>query len=229
MMSESVTIVGLGEFGGHVAALLCDNARWPVVMASSVADAIEKDSAAAIVAMWRPYPAACEEADAIASRHQRPWLPVVMDHPFVRVGPVVVPGRGACFACFTARHEQHDLHASTSAMLRAGFDRDPELGPRGYLHHHARLAAALAQLALGDLSADWLTTTAGQVLSFNVYRNAIRRHPVIARSGCPRCGQAVPTSGGSAMADLLHSFTAGREARYVPARGPEPRETADGR
>lgn len=228
-MSESVTILGLGEFGGHVAALLCDNARWPVVMASSVADAIEKDSGAAIVAMWRPYPAACEEADALAIHHQRPWLPVVMDHPNVRVGPVVVPGRGACFACFTARHDQHDNQASISAMLRAGFDRDPELGPRGYLHHHARLAAALAQLALGDLSAGWLTTTAGQVLSFNVYRTAIRRHPVIARSGCPRCGRPVSTSGGSAMADLLHSFAAGREARYVPARGPEPRETADGR
>lgn len=228
-MSESVTVLGLGEFGGHVAALLRDNARWPVALAGSVADAIEQGSGAAIVAMWRPYPAACEEADALAVHHQRPWLPVVMDHPNVRVGPVVVPGQGACFGCFTARQDQHDSQASTSAMLRAAFDRDPELGPRGYLDHHARLAAALAQLALGDLGAEWLSTTAGQVLSFNVYGHAIRRHPVIARSGCSRCGPPAPASSGSAIADVLDSLAARREARYVPARGQETWESADGR
>lgn len=228
MTSESVALLGLGEFGEHVAALLRDNARWPVVTASSAADAIEKDSRAAIVSMWRPYPTACEEADALAFQQQRPWLPVVMDHPYVRVGPVVVPGRGACFACFTARYDQHDSQRDITAMLGAGFDREADLGVRGYLGHHARLAAALAQMALGDLSADWLATTAGQVLSFNVYRSAIRRHSVIARSGCPRCGCPAPASSGSAMADLLCRLAAGREARYVPDRGPEPQEAADG-
>jgi bacteriocin biosynthesis cyclodehydratase domain-containing protein len=228
-LGESVALLRLGDFGDHVAALLCDNARWPQAMADSVADAFEKDSRAFIAAMWRPCPAVCEEADALAFRHQRPWLPVVMDHPHVRVGPVVVPGQGACFACFTARYDQHDSQRDITAALRAGFDREPDFGPRGYLDHHARLAAALAQIALGDLSEDWLASAAAQVLTFNVYRNAIRRHTVIARSGCPRCGRPADAANGSAMADLLHNIAAERAARHARGRRAELRETADDR
>jgi bacteriocin biosynthesis cyclodehydratase domain-containing protein len=221
--SESVAVLGLGDFGDHVAAFIRGNARWPVHMADSVGDAFEKHSRAFIATMWRPCPAACEEADALAFRHQRPWLPVVMDHPHVRVGPV------ACFACFTARYDQHDSQHEITAALRAGFDREPDLGPRGYLDHHARLAAALAQMALGDLSDDWLAAAAAQVLTFSVYRNAIRRHPVIARSGCRRCGRPADAANGSAMADLLHNIAADRAARHARRRRVEQRETADDR
>jgi bacteriocin biosynthesis cyclodehydratase domain-containing protein len=229
LSSESVAVLGLGDFGDHVAAFIRGNARWPVHMADSVGDAFEKHSRAFIATMWRPCPAACEEADALAFRHQRPWLPVVMDHPHVRVGPVVVPGQGACFACFTARYDQHDSQHEITAALRAGFDREPDLGPRGYLDHHARLAAALAQMALGDLSDDWLAAAAAQVLTFSVYRNAIRRHPVIARSGCRRCGRPADAANGSAMADLLHNIAADRAARHARRRRVEQRETADDR
>jgi bacteriocin biosynthesis cyclodehydratase domain-containing protein len=213
LLGESVTLLSVGDFGDHVASFLCGNARWPVAMADSVADAFEKDSRAFIATMWRPSPAACEEADALAFRHQRPWLPVVMDHPHVRVGPLVVPGQGACCACFTARYDQHDSQPDITAVLRAGFDREPDLGPRGYLDHHARLAAALAQMTLGDLSDNWLAAGAAQVLTFNVYRNAVRRHPVIARSGCPRCGGVADGAYGSAMADLLHTIASEPAAR----------------
>jgi bacteriocin biosynthesis cyclodehydratase domain-containing protein len=229
LLGESVALLSLGDFGDQVAAFLCGTARWRVAMADSVADAFEKDSRAFIATMWRPCPAACEEADVLAFHRQRPWLPVVMDHPHVRVGPVVVPGQGACFGCFTARYDQHDSRPDITAALRAGFDREPAFGPRGYLDHHARLAAALAQMALSDLSDDWLAAAAGQMLTFNVYRNAIRRHPVIARSGCPRCCRPADAANGSAMADLLHNIAAERAARHSRHRRAELRETADGR
>jgi bacteriocin biosynthesis cyclodehydratase domain-containing protein len=225
----SVAVLPVGDFGDHVAALLRGNAGWPVAVAGSVADAFAKDSRAFIATLWRPCPAACEEADALAFRYRRPWLPVVMDHPHVRVGPLVVPGQGACFACFTARYDQHDSQHDITAALRAGFDREPDLGTRGYLDHHARLAAALAQLTLGDLSDDCLATAAGQVLTFNVHRGAIRRHPVIARSGCPRCGRVADAGNSSGLADLLHDITAERAARRARDRRAELQETADGR
>jgi bacteriocin biosynthesis cyclodehydratase domain-containing protein len=229
LQGKSVAILGIGDFGDHVAAFLRGNARWPVTTVDSVANGFETDSRAFIAAMWRPCPAVCEEADALAFRHRRPWLPVVMDHPHVRVGPVVAPDQGACFACFTARYDQHDSQPDITAALRAGFDREPDLGPRGYLNHHARLAAALAQMVLGDLSDDWLAAAAAQVLTFNVYRTATRRHPVIARSGCPRCGRPADAASGSAMADLLHNIAAERAARHAGDRRGELRETADGR
>lgn len=226
--SESVILLGLGEFGDHIVALLRGNARWPVTVAGSIAGAFGQESKAVIVAMWRPCPAACEEADALAFQRQQPWLPVVMDHPHVRVGPLVVPGQGACFACFSARYDQHDGQRAISAALHAGYDRDPGLGPRGYLDHHARLAAALAEMTLGDLSADWRTAAAAEVRTFNVYRSVIRRHPVTARSGCPRCGSPASPSDRSPMAELLGRIAAGRMAD-VRDRQPEPQEAADAR
>lgn len=229
MPSPGVTVLGVGEFGQRVAALLHGHARWPVTMCSSAADADRQDARAFVAALWRPCPAACEEADVLAFAHQRPWLPVVMDHPHVRVGPLIAPGQGPCFACFTARYDQHDSQPGITARLRAAYERDADFGPRGYLDHHARLAVALAEMALGDLSAGWLATTAGQVMTFNVYRGTVRRHPVIPRSGCPRCSPPASAGDSSVMAGLLHAISAERVARHVPYRGPELREAVDGR
>lgn len=222
---HDVTLLGLGEFGEHVVALLRSSARWRVMVTGGIADAYAQDSRAVIAAMWRPCPAICEEADALAFRHQQPWLPVVMDHPHVRVGPVVVPGRGACFGCFTARCNHRDGQPDVTDALHAAFDRDPGFGPLGYLDHHARLAAALAEMALGDLSADWLAAAAGQVLTFNVYRGDIRRHPVTACFDCTRC--SVPAAGRShqAIAGLLSGLAAHR-AKRAPALQTESLESA---
>jgi bacteriocin biosynthesis cyclodehydratase domain-containing protein len=220
-----VTLLGLGEFGKHVVALLGRSSSWRVMVTRAIADAYALDSRAVIAAMWRPSPALCEEADALAFQHQRPWLPVVMDHPHVRVGPVVVPGGGACFACFTARYEQHDPQYDATAALYAAYDRDPSFGPRGYLDHHARLAAALAEMALGDISTRCMLGAAAQVLTFNLYRGDIRRHPVIARSDCTRCSITSAAGSQHAISDLLRGIAA-RRAEREPDLRTEKLETA---
>jgi bacteriocin biosynthesis cyclodehydratase domain-containing protein len=228
--SEGVTLLGIGEFGERVVALLRTSGRWPVTLAGDMEDAFQNGSAALIAAMWRPCPAVCEQADGLAFRHRRPWLPVIMDHPHVRVGPLVAPGYGACFACFEARYAQHDGRHDITAALHAEYDRDPGSGPRGYLDHQARLAAALAGITIGDLSSVWLASRAGQVLTFNVYLSGtgLRRHPVIARSRCPRCSHPDDGAGHSAVADLLHGIAAGRGAQPVQDGQARPGETVSG-
>lgn len=213
---EGITVLSQGAFGEHVAALLSGNARWPVIEVNSVIDAFKTDSLAVVIALWRPCPALCEEADVLAFRQQRPWLPVVMDHPHVRVGPMVMPGYGACFACFTARSDQHDDQPDITAALRAAFDRDPGFGPGGHLDYHARLAAALSMVVLGDLSGNWMAAAAAQVITSGVYRSDLRRHPVIARQSCSRCGSPREAVS-STVADLLRGIAAYRQARHTPS------------
>lgn len=225
----TVAVLGIGDFGEHVAALLGRTTRRPVRVADCLESAVRNDPAAVVLVMWRPCPGICEQADALAFGQRRPWLPVVMDHPHVRVGPLVVPGTSACFACFQARYAQHDTQRDITAALHAAYDRDPGFGPRGYLDHHARLASALAGVMLGDLGGSPLPE-AGQVLTFNPYRGGgIRRHPVVSRPGCSRCSCEAGAGDHSALAGLLRGIAADRTARRGLGRCAAPGEVAGDR
>lgn len=192
MIQGAYALLGVGDFGDQVTSLLRHSPHLPAVVAGNVREAFEMSSKAVVTAMWRPCPAICEEADALAFEHGRPWLPVILDSAMVRVGPVVVPGSSACFACFTARCVQHDVQRTITRALHAAYDRDPDFGCQGYLDHHARLAAALAGHALGQLDCGRLPAKDGQVLSFSLHHARVRHHHVIARGSCPRCSRPAP-------------------------------------
>jgi bacteriocin biosynthesis cyclodehydratase domain-containing protein len=162
------------------------------------------------VGLWRPSPTLCEAADELAFGHRRTWLPIIMDHPHLRVGPLVVPGQGACFSCFAARQAQHDAERTASAAVLKAYDLDGQLGPRGYLSHHARLAAALAHVMLGRLG-EVPASVAGQVVSVNVLRSGFRAHRVASRPGCARCGCSRRRGDSDVLAGLVAAITAGRK------------------
>ncbi len=188
----SLAVVGLGPFGDRVAAHLvstCAGAR--LVAPSDIANAFAISGCAAlVVALWRPEYQLCERADDLAHQHGLPWLPVTMDHPVIRIGPLVCPWSGPCFRCYRARREQHDTQpAATAALLRAYGD-DPSAGPGGYLPHQARIAAAIAGQALGYLAGgDRLgETAAGKVTTLRLLGGGMSVSRVIACHDCSRCG-----------------------------------------
>jgi bacteriocin biosynthesis cyclodehydratase domain-containing protein len=184
--SGPAALIAIGDFGAAIAAVLQPRLQavaWP---AGELNAAFSGGTAVVVVAAWRQHQAVCETADQLAYRYSKPWLPVTMDHPRVRIGPVVVPGAGPCFACFMARRAQHDTQRSVTAALDQAYADDPEAGPRGYLDHHVRLAAALSELLLRSLDQDPVGV-AGQVVNFNVLQMGVRSHRVIPYSGCPKC------------------------------------------
>jgi bacteriocin biosynthesis cyclodehydratase domain-containing protein len=197
-------LAGVGDFGQAVVELMLRRPGRSVVGADRIDDAFQDDAVGTIVlAMWRPCPALCEKVDELAFMHGRSWLPIVMNHPHVRIGPLVVPELGACFGCFQERQVQHDSQRAVRAVVNARYDSDPCFGPEGYLGHHARLAASLAELALAGAHDE-----AGQVRTVNVMATGIRRHAVVPRPDCTRCTRSTGQGGRSALADLVRGLTA---------------------
>jgi bacteriocin biosynthesis cyclodehydratase domain-containing protein len=183
-MAPTVHLIGFGAFGEAVADQLADNlnhtVRFPV---ERLADAVSSRPERLIVALWRPAPSLCEAIDALCFEHRLPWLPIIMEHPVIRVGPDVSPGRGPCFRCYRWRRTQHDVQAESTEALYRAYDVDPTCGPAGFLPHHARLSAALAGAALdfglpGDVST--IGPVTGQVSTYHV----------LACHACDRCEPA---------------------------------------
>jgi len=227
------TVIAVGEFGERVAGFMADMAASAapsqgraeasaamVVRLGSAADpgairnglkaAFAGASGPVVTGLWRPWPALCGRSDELAFEYRCPWLPIIMDHPHLRVGPLVVPGHGACFSCFAARQAQHDDQRTASAAVLQAYDLDGRLGPQGYLCHHARLAAALAHVVLGRLG-ETSGSVAGQVVSANVLGSGFRTHRVAARPGCSRCGRARHRGDSDVLAGLVAAITASRK------------------
>lgn len=185
---EKVALLGLGPFGHRVAGLLARMTGGTELARDGTPEtAFAGAPSTVVLAMWRPAPALCERADALAHVTGIPWLPIVLEPLFVQVGPLVVPGAGPCYRCFDERRMQHDRQGPQTAALYAAYDRDPACGPAGFLPQHARLAAGLAATTL--LRPDGM---AGQVISAALNGVSFRQDPVIGCHGCPRCGRPLP-------------------------------------
>jgi bacteriocin biosynthesis cyclodehydratase domain-containing protein len=188
-----VMIGGTGEFGRRVAGFL--SAWRPEAREFDPADGIDAvfagEAGAVVLALWRPEAALCEQADELSFRHSVPWLPVILEHPAIRIGPFVRPPTGPCFRCYATRKAQHDQQPWITAAMDAAYQRDQDCGPRGYLPQHARLAAAMAIEALdaGTASARRAAggLLAGEVVTVGLVTGGLQASPVLAVHNCDRC------------------------------------------
>lgn len=198
--SPRVAVGGVGKFGRRVAGFL--SARLPRARefgpGSGISAAFSGGADAVVLALWRPEPALCEMADELSFRTLVPWLPVIMEHPVIRIGPFVRPKAGPCFRCYAARKAQHDQQPWITAALDAGRQRDQDCGPRGYLPHQARMAAALAleTLSAGTASSrqrDQALIEGALVTTVGLVTGGLQASPVIAVHNCDRCEAAKPS------------------------------------
>lgn len=214
--SASLGVVGIGQFGDRVAGdLVNTNPGARLVASSDIQNAFAVSRSAVVVALWRPEPLLCEKADELAHRHGVPWLPVTMEHPVIRIGPLVWPRRGPCFRCYRARREQHDVQPAATAALLQAYRDDSSAGPGGYLPHQANMAAALARQMLGYLAdGDGQgKVAAGQVISLRLLGGGMSASRVIACHDCRRCGGAL-----GAVGNLPEVLLGNRECVTEPSQ-----------
>jgi bacteriocin biosynthesis cyclodehydratase domain-containing protein len=191
--TQRVMIGGVGEFGRRVADFM--SAWLPEAQefdpGSGTSAAFSAGAGAVVLALWRPEPALCELADALSFRKSVPWLPVIVEHPVIRIGPFVRPKTGPCFRCYATRKAQHDQQPWITAAMDAGYQRDQDCGPKGYLPHQARMAAALALEALDEDTASSLrqdqSLMEGEVVTVGLVTGGLQANPVIAVHNCDRC------------------------------------------
>jgi hypothetical protein len=145
------TVISGGAFGLRVADFLTGNEAGSrttydhPIDGGRIESAFDDQGASIVIALSRPDPELCQRADRLAFDRNRIWLPIVMEHPVIRVGPLVRPPRGPCFTCSYRRRVQHEIGNELSAAVKAAYEADPVWGPEGYLPHHARLAAAIGR------------------------------------------------------------------------------------
>lgn len=195
----SVAVASSGAFGDRVAECLSTTLPHVRTTSADVSNAFAVARDAVVLALWRPEPALCEQADEAAHRFRIPWLAVIMEHPVIRVGPLVNPGLSPCFRCYQRRRQQHDTQPAATSALLAAYAADSGLGPTGYLPHQGRLAAGVARRLLDEILPGPAIkdgrSTPGQVTTIRLLGGGMNSSSVIACHGCLRCGQVQGPAG----------------------------------
>ena len=189
MTNPRLLVLTVGGFGDRVGARLAQ--RYP---GAEVIDAVAGTHPAAwpttdvlIVAAEYDHPELFEAVERAAFAWRRPWFPVLLDHPYLRCGPVVVPSRTACHRCFRRRRRQH---AKTPGLWD---DHRPPALPgsadrvRGFAGFHVGLATGLAVRAVADARNDSGGPPGGWVRTVGLVDGVPQRSGVIAVDGCQRC------------------------------------------
>jgi hypothetical protein len=141
------------------------------------------------------------------------WFPVVLAFPAIRVGPVVVPGASACYACYLARRWQRDSLAEISQAVLAS----DAPGPAGFFPHHALLAGALTNQLLRDIDLHGCAASAGIVRTVVLPNGELYASRAVGVDRCPRCSFRFEPHRAVVRAELKH-VAAGQ---WLCSSGPE--------
>ncbi len=189
-------VIAVGEFGSAVADAISQ--RIPDALVTRVSEkavVLPSDQFPVarmhVLAAWRPVAWMAKTMDKLAHSWNVPWIPVVLDHPYLRIGPVVAPKAGPCYHCFEIRYMQHSPITAHVQSMQQHYDRFPEAGPKGYLRPIAILAGAQAVLLDKRLTAGE-AGLAGSVWQMNALNREGFRSQTVGVHGCPRCGLGRP-------------------------------------
>jgi bacteriocin biosynthesis cyclodehydratase domain-containing protein len=186
-----IHIIGVGPWGHEVAYRLSARTPMPLVtlleLDSSPADLDLPAARARVLASSRAVPGLASALDDSAYQSPSPWLPVVMAHPHLQIGPAVAAGHGACFSCWQRRLRQHAQAPDVDAALQRYYEDHPSEQPYGHLPPSAELAAAMALRVVDRLMAD-PGSEAGWLRQINLVSRHMTKGRGIGVHGCPRCG-----------------------------------------
>ncbi|MFJ5968299.1 TOMM precursor leader peptide-binding protein [Streptomyces sp. NPDC093060] len=206
-----VHVLAVGEFGTAVAERLRRD-HHDLEISSYQAGPLElsaswPDADLRILASWRETPRLAEVLDARSADWNAPWFPVLAEHPRLRVGPLVVPGAGACYRCYRKRRAQHERDGAHVTTLHAHYDATPESGPGGFLPHHADMAAGMALDMLRRVEAGEGERLAGTVRHWHLLEQHLSDARVVGVHACDRCRRSKEGTAEPTWADLARDLT----------------------
>ena len=185
-----VHVLSIGAFGQAVTQYLRELSTGlleTVISDDTIAlPAAWPKSRAIVIASWRPVPHFCELLDDLGFAQGRPFIPVILDSTILRLGPVVIPNKGSCWACWARRYTQHDTWRQERRPLLEHYMSQSSAGPQGYLEPFAMMAASRLALILDALEDP--NPPAGQVWQMDIVTRVIAAATVVGVHDCPRCG-----------------------------------------
>ncbi|MBV8752803.1 MAG: TOMM precursor leader peptide-binding protein [Hyphomicrobiales bacterium] len=115
-----------------------------------------------------------------------PWLLVQPSGIFPLVGPVLRPGKSACWNCLADRMLRN---REVKGMLARGHARAVAVSPLA----HQALGQSGIQLAAFEIAkaiaTDWRTDLRDHIVSLDLLGSTVARHYVARRPQCPSCGR----------------------------------------
>ncbi|KJJ41555.1 hypothetical protein UM89_12605 [Bacillus subtilis] len=144
-----------------------------------------------IFASWKSSSFISKQLDQLCFKWNEPWLPITMDHPYIRIGPLVIPGEGPCYHCFESRYLQHSPVPQYVKKIDTYYHSHPDAGPKGFLRSFAGWSAIFASTVIKSIDENELSQS-GRVWKLNMLTRESFSSQTISVHGCPRCGLKRP-------------------------------------
>jgi bacteriocin biosynthesis cyclodehydratase domain-containing protein len=187
---QPILVVPVGEFGHAIATQMKTLLADVTVLAGAAlggGDALLRDtSSIAVLATWRPVPALSNLLDARSFRTGAPFISLTLQDSTMLLGPIVVPGSGACWRCWASRELQSSPSSKVMQQRTSYYADQPNEGPQGYLPSLALFGGA--QLARALEAIQRLDAPAGEVVKTDLYTRQISTGRAVGFDNCDRCG-----------------------------------------
>jgi bacteriocin biosynthesis cyclodehydratase domain-containing protein len=200
MQDNRLQVVWVGPFGKAVADDLA--ALQPNCYVRSPSEPLTA-SQLLLLAAWRPVSALCKRLNLLSHDWRIPFIPLIAESATLRLGPVVIPGAGACWECFVTRYAQHDRHTEERSALWRYYDAHPDDGPKGYLRPLAMMAAVRLSQVIDAVESGGLS--GGYMWSLNIPRRQSLSSTVVPVHGCA-CRVAPTDSESRRFAEMRDSL-----------------------
>jgi bacteriocin biosynthesis cyclodehydratase domain-containing protein len=175
-----------GRFGeavaGRIAERVGDVHAAPLTGSLGRLESLLAGAGFVAVPLWRRYAGECDLLDAACARFGVPWSGVVLEDASLVGGPIVSPGRGACYACYRRRWLAHSAVPEREQVIEQAYARDPSLGVPGFLPSVAAIAAAGLLLDRAEHE-----IAAGRIRRVDLLRCQVEETRTVRVHGCPRC------------------------------------------
>ncbi|GAA0369381.1 hypothetical protein GCM10009541_09840 [Micromonospora gifhornensis] len=177
MQQPPITVVAVGDFGRAVAGRLVSRIAGTQVTES--VPAATPPLRPIVLASWREARTIARSIDADDAVPW--WLPVILTHPQIRVGPVLGGQLPGCYDCLLGQVLATDEQPHVTRALWDLYDQDRWSGPLGYLEHHVSVAAALATMLIRQQD-----PCSQRILSYDLLDGTVRTDAFVPVDGCPR-------------------------------------------
>ena len=190
MPQNLVEVICAGQFGAAIAAdLALLRPEYGVRMWDEHSDSLP-DAHIYVAALWRATPALCDALDRLCHKMSRAFVTITAEATTLRIGPVVLPGRGACWRCWTKRQRQHDPWADRREALLQYYHQHPGEGPKGYIGPFSMLGAAKLAAVLDRILSG--SALGGYIWEIDMITRDMFDWTVIGVHGCHQCGLQRP-------------------------------------
>lgn len=182
-------VISIGFLGNKIAKRIAEYGHTVISHTNNpneVSPATWPTASIHVLAAGFPVSNVCLLVDSMANKWRVPWLPVIVDHPHLRIGPTVSPV-GPCYSCFRRRRLQHLADVDLELSRESYYESGESQGPEGFLDPWMSFAAVVVwELAHGLIHDP--ENVSGKVYEINMVTLRSQSGNAIGFHGCPRCG-----------------------------------------